>query len=112
MGTFTTHLTALADPAAWPAVEKRMRSALADLGLRADEVEVRVQRNYCEEDNMLLDQHMAAHESPPMVEEIHLIRVRSSGGRSGVETERAITKALVGALPEGAGWYGTTVGGA
>ena len=114
MASFTTHLTALLDAARWGDVEKHMRAALADAGLWNDGIDVRIQRNYCEEDNMLLDQHLATHEAPPTVEEIHLIRVRSSGeplgGLVGVEADRAITKALVGALPEGTSWYGTTVG--
>lgn len=114
MASFTTHLTALLDASRWEAVEKQMHAALADLGLWNDGIDVRIQRNYCEEDNMLLDQHMSLHEQAPTIEEIHLIRVRSSGepegGHVGVEADRAITKALAGALPEGAGWYGTTVG--
>lgn len=114
MASFTTHLTALLDASRWADVEKHMHVALADLGLWNDGIDVRIQRNYCEEDNMLLDQHMAAHEAPPTIEEIHLIRVRSSGepkgGLVGVEADRAITQALADALPEGSGWYGTTVG--
>ncbi|MFD5867224.1 hypothetical protein ACFWGD_01230 [Corynebacterium sp. NPDC060344] len=114
MGSFTTHLTALLDPGRWRDVEKQMHVELTALGLWNDGIDVRVQRNYCEEDNMLLDQHMATHDAPPVAEEIHLIRVRSSGepkgGLVGVEADREITKALAGTLPEGTGWYGTTVG--
>ena len=114
MASFTTHLTALLDASRWEAVEKQMHAALADLGLWNDGIDVRIQRNYCDEDNMLLDQHMSLHERAPTIEEIHLIRVRSSGepkgGLAGVEADRAITKALAGALPKGTGWYGTTVG--
>lgn len=114
MGSFTTHLTALIDPAAWPCVEKQMHAAIADLGLWNDGIDRRIQRSFCEEDNMLLDQHLATHERPPVAEEIHLIRVRSSGtpkgGLAGVAADREITKALVAALPDGSGWYGTTVG--
>ena len=114
MASFTTHLTALLDASRWEAVENQMHAALGYLGLWNDGIDVRIQRNYCEEDNMLLDQHMSLHEQAPTIEEIHLIRVRSSGepkgGLVGVEADRAITKALADALPEGAGWYGTTVG--
>lgn len=110
---FATHLTVLLDPGRWDGVAKHMRSALADLGLRADAIDADVQRNYCEEHNMLLDQHLALHDVPPAVEEIHLVEVRCSGevrgGLSGVAAERAVTGALVSALPEGTGWYGTTV---
>lgn|SRR5699024_4530542 len=114
MASFTTHLTVLLDASRWSVVEKQMHAALSGLGLWNDGIDVRIQRNYCEEDNMLLDQHMATHDAPPVTEEIHLIRVKSSGepkgGLTGVEADRAITKALAGALPDGAGWYGTTVG--
>ncbi|WP_295624120.1 hypothetical protein [uncultured Corynebacterium sp.] len=126
MSSFTTHLTLLLDPGEWVAVEKRMQRALADLGMWNDGISARVQRNYCEEDNMLLDQHLALNDSPATVEEIHLVRVKCTGdeeawwalhgdgagdGGAGapVELERSITRALTAALPEGTGWYGTTV---
>lgn len=85
MASFTTHLTALLDASRWEAVENQMHAALADLGLWNDGIDVRIQRNYCEEDNMLLDQHMSLHEQAPTIEEIHLIRVRlrpASEGRA------------------------------
>ena len=58
MASFTTHLTALLDASRWEAVENQMHAALADLGLWNDGIDVRIQRNYCEEDNKIGRAHV------------------------------------------------------
>lgn len=98
-----TRVSALLDPADWPAVEGRLRAAAAAAGLEVAELGHEVQRSFCEADNMLLDEARSRGASPPAAELVHI-----EAALRGDAADRAVTALVAGALPEGAPWYGTT----
>lgn len=103
--TATTDLSILISPQDWAAAVPKIHSELTAQHQLMD-LDVQVQHNFCETDNMLMDQYMATHESAPLHEQLHLVKLQVYGPPLPV----TVTKLITDLLPEGTNWYGTTVG--
>ncbi|MDO5731828.1 hypothetical protein [Corynebacterium sphenisci] len=98
-----SRVSALIDPADWPAVAARLRAAAERAGLEVVALGHEVQRAFCEADNMLLDEARARGATSPVAELVHI-----DAALRGDAADREVTALVAGALPAGAPWYGTT----
>ena len=104
--TETADVAVLISPEDWAEVVPKLQSTLTEQHQLMD-LDVQVQHNFCEADNMLVDQYLAEHDSAPIHEQLHLVKLQVYGP----PLAQAVNKLLADLLPEGTNWYGNTVGG-
>jgi len=105
--TISTDLNILARPAEWETLSGTLPAALGEVGYDVDTVHGEIVDLTCEPDNMLITQFAQDKGRMPTTEVLYRVIVN---GRSGLDLRDA-TARVVGALPEGTYWYGTSMEG-
>ena len=100
----STDLNILARPADWERLSTQLPAALGEVGYDVDTVHGEIVDLTCEPDNMLVAQYAQENGHMPSVDVLYRVVVN---GRSALDLREA-TAAVVGALPEGTYWYGTS----
>ena len=108
MREVSTDLNILIVPSEWEKVLENLPATLSEYGFAASEIHSQIVDLTCEPDNMLVTQFSQLEGHPPIVEVLHRLVIN---GSSDLEL-KDLTKKVVGALPQGIYWYGTSLEGA
>ncbi|AIG63948.1 tRNA (guanine-N1)-methyltransferase [Corynebacterium atypicum] len=103
----TTQLEVLIAPKAWKEAAQHLPRKLAKRGVYGADVHAQQVDFSCEPDNVLVAEYEQANARPPVAEVVHHVVVSA---RSQMP-HREVTQAVVGCLPRGTLWYGSTVAG-
>lgn len=107
MRSISTDLNLLIRPEEWRQVATELPEALSVRGYAVETVHGEIVDLTCEPDNMLVTQYSQETGRQPIVEALHRIIIN---GSSDLDLREA-TQAVVGALPAGTYWYGTSMDG-
>ena len=100
----STDINLLVTPGDWMTIADALAPRLEDNGYTAATVHAEEISLSCEPDNMLVTQYEQQEGHVPFNEVLHRVVIN---GRSG-EDLKDLTATVVGCLPEGTYWYGTS----
>ena len=100
----STDIGVIMNTAAWEKNQNKVAKKLRRAGYPADSIEVSVMDTSCQPDNVVVNQYLAAEDSP-LLDPVYRVEVQ---GRTTLTPQQA-TAAVVNALPGVTYWYGSTV---